>query len=292
MRKRFLWAVGRPRLRSVLAGVVGLSIPAATMCVSASASTDGVAVLHDYYMAKSAPQPKARKSTPKYLDLMFAKYQQTGSANASPVRNLSGSVVPYCKPTPKHLDVRSDRCLRMKLDREFIAGNATSTASAANDPNTREQSTSSTQRESKFQLEGIWWTVRTRYDGLIQFVAQKHDVDPALVKAIVQAESGFDPYAVSHAGARGLMQVLPETASLFSIENLSDPQQNLRAGVLYLKHLLELFDQNVTMAVAAYNAGPNMVRLHQGVPPFNETRRYLAKVLGLRDAYASQSQRS
>lgn len=136
------------------------------------------------------------------------------------------------------------------------------------------------------------WTVRSRYDGLIESTARRHDVDPALVKAIVQAESAFDPRAVSRAGARGLMQVLPTTASRFSISNLLDPSENLRAGVLYLKHLLELFDGDVSMAVAAYNAGPSTVRRHQGIPPYVETRSYLTKVMSLRNAYADQARRS
>lgn len=136
------------------------------------------------------------------------------------------------------------------------------------------------------------WTVRSRYDTIIHETARRHDVDPALVKAIVQAESAFDPAAVSRAGARGLMQVLPETASRFAITNLSDPRQNLRAGVLYLKHLLGLFEGDVAMAVAAYNAGPNTVRRYRGVPPYRETRSYLVKVMELRAAYANQPKRS
>jgi len=132
------------------------------------------------------------------------------------------------------------------------------------------------------------WTVRSRYDTLIEETARRHEVDPALVKAIVQAESAFDPKAVSRTGARGLMQVLPETASRFAIKNLNDPRQNLKAGVLYLKHLLEIFDGNITKAVAAYNAGPNTVRRYRGVPPYRETQNYLVKVMGLREAYASQ----
>jgi soluble lytic murein transglycosylase-like protein len=136
------------------------------------------------------------------------------------------------------------------------------------------------------------WTIRSRFDSLIESVATSHGVDPALVKAMVQAESAFDPNAVSRSGARGLMQVLPATASRFAISNLLDPQQNLRAGVKYLKHLIELFDGNVVMAVAAYNAGPNRVRRYQGVPPYSETRNYLTKVMELRSAYADQLRRS
>lgn len=137
-----------------------------------------------------------------------------------------------------------------------------------------------------------FWTVRTPYDHLIKAVAKRHDVDPALVKAMVQAESAFNPDAVSSSGARGLMQVLPETASRFSVRNLTDPRQNLKAGVSYLKQLIQLFDGNVIMAVAAYNAGPDQVRRYHGVPPYGETRRYLTKVMGLRQAYADQLRRS
>lgn len=136
------------------------------------------------------------------------------------------------------------------------------------------------------------WTVRSRFDALIESVANSHQVEPALVKAIVQAESAFDPDATSSSGALGLMQVLPETASRFSIEDLSDPRQNLLAGVQYLKYLIGLFDGNITMAVAAYNAGPNRVRRYRRVPPFRETRNYLTKVMGLRVAYADQLRRS
>lgn len=136
------------------------------------------------------------------------------------------------------------------------------------------------------------WTVRTRFDALIESVASAHQVEPALVKAIVQAESAFDPNAISRSGALGLMQVLPATASRFSIEDLSDPHQNLLAGVQYLKYLIELFDGNITMAVAAYNAGPSRVRRYRRVPPFSETRNYLTKVMGLRVAYADQLRRS
>lgn len=141
------------------------------------------------------------------------------------------------------------------------------------------------------QMESLW-TVRSRYDTIIHDTARRHDVDPALVKAIVQAESAFDAGAISRSGARGLMQVLPETASRFAVTNLSDPRQNLRAGVLYLKHLLDLFEGDVAMAVAAYNAGPNTVRRYRGVPPYRETRSYLVKVMELREAYADQLNRS
>ena len=112
---------------------------------------------------------------------------------------------------------------------------------------------------------------------LIETVSLKHGVDPALVHAVVQVESNYEPRAVSGMGARGLMQVMPATAADFGVRNLFDPQANLEAGVQYLKFLLTRF--NLSQAVAAYNAGPAVVRKYQGVPPFPETQHYVKRVL-------------
>lgn len=112
---------------------------------------------------------------------------------------------------------------------------------------------------------------------LIETVSLKHGIDPALVHAIVQAESNYAPQAKSDAGARGLMQVMPATALTYGIRNLYDPQANLEAGVQYLKFLLERF--NPAQAIAAYNAGPGAVKKYGGIPPFAETQTYVRKVL-------------
>ena len=111
---------------------------------------------------------------------------------------------------------------------------------------------------------------------LIEAVSLRHGVDPELVHAVVQAESNYEPRAKSHVGARGLMQVMPDTAKDFGIKNLYDPANNLEAGVQYLKFLLERFD--LKRAIAAYNAGPTTVRKYRGVPPYEETRNYVKKV--------------
>lgn len=112
---------------------------------------------------------------------------------------------------------------------------------------------------------------------LIDAVASAHGVDPSLVHAVVKAESNYHPRARSQAGARGLMQVMPGTAAEFGIRNLFDPRGNLEAGVQYLKSLLTQF--SLSHAIAAYNAGPAAVRKYGGVPPFRETRDYVARVL-------------
>lgn len=134
----------------------------------------------------------------------------------------------------------------------------------------------------------LWTVKRSPFDSLIKQVANQYGLEPALIKAMVQAESAFDPHAESPSGAKGLMQVLPDTAADFDVEDLDDPYQNLKAGVQYLKYLLKRFSDDETLALAAYNAGITRVKRYQGVPPYSETRSYLRKVLGLRNIYASQ----
>jgi hypothetical protein len=117
------------------------------------------------------------------------------------------------------------------------------------------------------------------FSELIETVALKHGLDPRLVHAVVQAESNYDPRAKSNVGARGLMQVMPSTAQDFGIRNLYDPEKNLEAGVQYLKFLFERFPDNLSKVIAAYNAGPTAVRRYNGIPPYQETRQYVRKVL-------------
>ncbi len=118
------------------------------------------------------------------------------------------------------------------------------------------------------------------YGGLILQAAQRHQVDELLLAAMMEAESGFDPLAVSAQGALGLMQVMPETAEHYNRGDAAlDPAVNVDLGARYLADLLELFDGDVALALAAYNAGPGNVLRYGGVPPFRETRRYLDRVL-------------
>jgi soluble lytic murein transglycosylase-like protein len=118
---------------------------------------------------------------------------------------------------------------------------------------------------------------------LIQRIATKSKVDPALVYAVVRAESGFDRFAISHKGAEGLMQLMPGTARELGVTNSFIAEQNLQGGVTYLRRMLDLFAGNTRLALAAYNAGPETVIMHGAVPPFAETRRYVEQVLAFRD---------
>ena len=119
---------------------------------------------------------------------------------------------------------------------------------------------------------------RRDYDLLIHATALEYRVPPALVKAVIAAESAFDPEAVSHKGARGLMQLMPETAATLGVEDAFEPKQNVRGGVNYLRDMLDRYG-DVTRAVAAYNAGPAAVDRHGGIPPYRETRDYVERVL-------------
>jgi soluble lytic murein transglycosylase-like protein len=118
------------------------------------------------------------------------------------------------------------------------------------------------------------------YGSLIQQAADQYRLDSFLLAAVVEAESGFNPRAVSPRGARGLMQLMPETAAHYGANEVSDPAANVRAGARYLRELLEQYDHDLELALAAYNAGPGNVARYRGVPPFRETRRYVARVLG------------
>jgi soluble lytic murein transglycosylase-like protein len=111
-------------------------------------------------------------------------------------------------------------------------------------------------------------------------IAAKYGVDPALFSALIQQESGFDPNAVSHAGAQGLTQLMPKTARSLGVTNPFDPQQNLEGGAKYLAQMLKEFNGDRRLALAAYNAGPGAVRRHGGIPPFPETQNYVKRILG------------
>ena len=121
----------------------------------------------------------------------------------------------------------------------------------------------------------------THFDKHINAAAAKHGVSADLVRAIIQVESGFNHRALSHRGAKGLMQLMPGTARDMGARNAFDPKQNIFAGVRYLRFLLDAFQGNVTLAAAAYNAGPTVVKRYGGVPPYEETKNYVQRVQSL-----------
>lgn len=126
------------------------------------------------------------------------------------------------------------------------------------------------------------------FNPIIIEVADRHEMDPALIKAIIMAESGHNPKAVSKRGAKGLMQLMPITAKSLGVEDVFDPERNIKAGVVYFKKLLSQFDGDVKLALAAYNAGSRKVRKYKGIPPFKATRIYIRKVFKYYELYKEQ----
>ena len=125
----------------------------------------------------------------------------------------------------------------------------------------------------------------SQYDGLIEQAAARNGVDPAVLHGLIQQESGFDPNAHSSAGASGLTQLMPGTASSLGVANPLDPAEAIEGGARYLAQMLSAFGGNTSDALAAYNAGPGDVKQYGGVPPYAETQSYVSKVLGYADAY-------
>lgn len=123
------------------------------------------------------------------------------------------------------------------------------------------------------------------YEQIIASCSAKYGVSPSLIKAVIHAESGYNPNAVSKKGASGLMQLMPGTARSLKVSNSFDPKDNVEGGVKYLRFLLDTFRGDVSLAVAAYNAGLNKVAKYGGIPPYNETRTYVNKVLSYMQSY-------
>src|SRR5205823_11706590 len=114
---------------------------------------------------------------------------------------------------------------------------------------------------------------------VIDTISDRHHLDPDLINSVIHAESGFNPRAVSPKGAQGLMQLMPHTASQLGVANAFDPKANVEGGTRYLRELLERYNFDLVKALAAYNAGPHRVEQYRGVPPYYETRAYVANII-------------
>jgi soluble lytic murein transglycosylase-like protein len=136
---------------------------------------------------------------------------------------------------------------------------------------------------------GSVFVPRPEINHLVEETASRFQVDPQLVHAIIKVESQYDPNAVSRKGAMGLMQLIPETAQRFRVVNPFDPKENIEGGVSYLKYLLDLYGGDLSLSLAAYNAGEHAVERFGGIPSFSETRDYVHKVTNLYQSGSPQS---
>ncbi len=116
-------------------------------------------------------------------------------------------------------------------------------------------------------------------EDFIKSLGRQYHIDPDLIKAVIKVESNFDRFATSHKGAKGLMQLMPQTAQFFGVFDVYNPYQNIEGGVKFLRAQLNEFDEDIRLALAAYNAGPKKVKRYKGIPPFPETKRFIEKVL-------------
>ena len=138
-----------------------------------------------------------------------------------------------------------------------------------------------------FRLEALSSSLelRRQFEGIVRSASYRYDVDPYLVLGMIRVESNFNAYAVSHKGAKGLMQLMPGTARLHKVDNVYDPVQNIYGGVRHFRILLDRFDGNVQLALAAYNAGAGAVAKYNRIPPYRETRNYVRRVMGYYQIY-------
>lgn len=131
--------------------------------------------------------------------------------------------------------------------------------------------------------------IKSQYDALIVNTALKYDLEPSFIKAVVHVESAFDRFALSHAGAMGLMQIMPATAASYSFHrDHFNATRNVEVGVQHMRELMDRYDENKTLSLAAYNAGEGAVAKYDGVPPFAETENYIVKVMNLYKMYKKE----
>jgi soluble lytic murein transglycosylase-like protein len=151
-----------------------------------------------------------------------------------------------------------------------------------------QHSPSTTLASSSIAITPVRKSKSDRFNRVIKRAADRYEVDPALIKAVIMAESAYNPEAVSKQGAKGLMQLMPGTARALGVKNAFDPSHNINGGAKYLRQLLNTFDENIKLALAAYNAGISKVKRHGEVPPIKATQRYVKKVFAYYHHYKSE----
>jgi hypothetical protein len=263
--------------------VQGGSSPASESTVSLSSVFKGIknflvrlfapkessSVQSDAAPVEAVEAESVKKSAARFLSrlatvLTFGLWRPDGGGEPSKVSEVSAASASQPKDTATETKDSSLQVVN-SVDRRF--GNSASPTKRTADGS-----------KSKGTADGSVREIPAEIQKAIADAAKKHDLPPELIAAVIKVESNFNPHAVSKEGARGLMQLMPATARTLSVKNAFDIRQNIDGGCRYLKTLLDRFDGKVDLALAAYSAGPNAVEKFNGIPPYRQTQRYIAKV--------------
>lgn len=210
-------------------------------------------------------------------NLLSSSGQSSAMQRAVQMRNQVESInsqwAPVSKTTPEQMNTNA-----VSFDKILQAGAKTKFGDLLTNPATRVNAEIYTNTAGG-ATQKTDYSTKSKIKELISRVSQRHGVDEKLVNALVNQESGFNPNAKSKVGAMGLMQLMPATAKGLGVTNPMDPEQNVEGGVKYLKSMLDKYNGNIILALAAYNAGPGAVDKYDGVPPYKETQNYVKSIL-------------
>jgi len=210
-------------------------------------------------------------------NLLSSSGQSSAMQRAVQMNNQINSINSQWLPVQKQQTNVVNNASQESFDKILKAGAKAKFGELLTNPATRVNAKIYTNTAASLQKQD--YSTKTKIQELISRVSKKHGVDEKLVNAVVKQESGFNPNAKSKVGAMGLMQLMPATAKGLGVSNPMDPEQNVEGGVKYLKSMLNKYNGNIILALAAYNAGPNAVDKYDGVPPYAETQKYVKSIL-------------